>query len=119
MSEESRSPKELVLYLNGDFVPQEQASISVFDHAVLYGDGVYDTICAWNGYLFRLDEHIPQRMSEVGVLEEAVPKMAEAAVEIRRLLDNNPRAMILDDIIQTYHNLKEVINEQRGSLQSH
>lgn len=58
MSEESRPSNELVLYLNGDFVPQEQARISVFDHAVLYGDGVYDTICAWNGYLFRLDEHI-------------------------------------------------------------
>jgi len=49
-----------------------------------------------------LDVGIPQRMSEVGVPEEAITKMAEAAVEIRRLLDNNPRAMTLDDIIQIY-----------------
>lgn len=49
---------ENVVYIDGEFVPSSQATISVFDHGLLYGDGVFDTICAWNGYLFRLDEHI-------------------------------------------------------------
>ena len=39
-------------------MPQSRASISVFDHAVLYGDGVFDTSCAWNGHIFMLDAHL-------------------------------------------------------------
>src|SRR4030067_2879852 len=46
------------VYIDGNYVPSNKASISVFDHGFLYGDGVFDTICAWNGYLFRLNEHV-------------------------------------------------------------
>ncbi len=49
---------EPMLYVNGGFVPQSEARISVMDHAVLYGDGVFDTAVAWNGRLFKLDAHI-------------------------------------------------------------
>ena len=49
---------EPVIYVNGEFVPQSQARISVLDHAVLYGDGVFETVCAWNGRIFRLDAHL-------------------------------------------------------------
>lgn len=46
------------IYVNGEFVPQSQARISVLDHAVLYGDGVFETACAWNGRIFKLDAHL-------------------------------------------------------------
>jgi branched-chain amino acid aminotransferase len=46
------------VYVNGDFCPARQATISVFDHGLLYGDGVYDTLMAWNGFLFKLDAHL-------------------------------------------------------------
>jgi branched-chain amino acid aminotransferase len=49
---------EPVIYVNGEFVPESQARISVMDHAVLYGDGVFDTVAAWNGRIFKLDAHI-------------------------------------------------------------
>src|SRR5688572_17177972 len=47
-----------VCYIDGGFVPEEAARVSVFDHGLLYGDGVFDTVVAWRGSLFRLDDHI-------------------------------------------------------------
>lgn len=50
-------PEELV-YINGDFVPREEARISVFDHGLLYGYGLFETMRAYNGTIFLLDEHM-------------------------------------------------------------
>ncbi len=49
---------EPVCYVNGGLVPESEARISILDHALLYGDGVFDTVIAWDGRLFRLDDHI-------------------------------------------------------------
>lgn len=46
------------VYLNGKFVPQEKAAVSVFDHGFLYGDGVFEGIRAYNGRIFKLQEHL-------------------------------------------------------------
>jgi branched-chain amino acid aminotransferase len=48
----------LKVFLNGQFVPQEEAKISVFDHGLLYGDGVFEGIRSYNGRVFKLKEHI-------------------------------------------------------------
>ena len=48
----------LLIYLNGELVPKEQATVSVFDHGFLYGDGVFEGIRAYAGIVFKLDEHI-------------------------------------------------------------
>lgn len=56
MTEERRDPG--VVYVNGRFEPGDTASISVFDHGFLYGDGVFDTSFARHGWIFRLDEHL-------------------------------------------------------------
>jgi branched-chain amino acid aminotransferase len=50
--------KELLIYLDGQIVPESQAKISVFDHGVLYGDGVFEGIRFYNGRVFRLEQHI-------------------------------------------------------------
>ncbi|MCY4063655.1 MAG: branched-chain amino acid aminotransferase, partial [Chloroflexi bacterium] len=49
---------ERQIYVGGEFVPENEARISVFDHGLLYGDAVYDTACAWGGKVFKLDEHV-------------------------------------------------------------
>jgi len=46
------------IYLNGKLVSQRDAKISVFDHGLLYGDGVFEGIRAYNGGVFKLEEHI-------------------------------------------------------------
>ena len=46
------------VYISGKLVPKEQAVVSVFDHGLLYGDGVFEGIRAYNGRVFKLEEHI-------------------------------------------------------------
>ena len=47
-----------VAYVNGEFVPVEEATVSVFDRGFLYGDGVYETLGLHAGRLFRLNDHL-------------------------------------------------------------
>ena len=49
---------ELQVYLNGEYVPKSKATVSVFDHGVLYGDGVFEGIRAYSGSVFQLDPHV-------------------------------------------------------------
>jgi branched-chain amino acid aminotransferase len=51
------STPELQIYIDGEFFPQSAAKISVFDHGLLYGDGVFEGIRFYNGRIFRLEEH--------------------------------------------------------------
>ena len=46
------------IYIDGEFYDQENARISVFDHGLLYGDGIFEGIRFYNGRVFQLDEHI-------------------------------------------------------------
>ena len=48
----------LVIYLDGQYVPEENALVSVFDHGLLYGDGVFEGIRAYHNRVFKMDEHI-------------------------------------------------------------
>lgn len=48
----------MFIYLNGRLIPEEEALISVFDHGFLYGDGIYETMRAYRGRVFLMDEHI-------------------------------------------------------------
>ncbi|MDR7478235.1 MAG: aminotransferase class IV, partial [Armatimonadota bacterium] len=45
-------------YVDGRFVPKEEASVSVYDHGFLYGDGVFEGIRVYGGRVFKLDEHV-------------------------------------------------------------
>ncbi|MFA5364472.1 MAG: branched-chain-amino-acid transaminase [Candidatus Bathyarchaeia archaeon] len=50
--------KELLIYIDGKFFPKSEAKVSVYDHGLLYGDGVFEGIRAYNGVVFKLKEHI-------------------------------------------------------------
>jgi branched-chain amino acid aminotransferase len=47
-----------LVWLNGEFRPKADASVSVFDHGLLYGDGCFEGIKCWDGKVFKLREHI-------------------------------------------------------------
>ena len=51
------------IYIDGKYYDKDDAKISVFDHGVLYGDGIFEGIRAYNGRIFRLDDHL-QRLDE-------------------------------------------------------
>jgi len=46
------------IYLDGKFVDSDEAKVSVFDHGLLYGDGVFEGIRLYGGNIFRLEEHL-------------------------------------------------------------
>lgn len=48
----------MIVFLNGKFVPEEQATVSVFDRAFLYGDGLFETMRVVNGKPFRWWDHM-------------------------------------------------------------
>ncbi len=48
----------MLIYMNGKLVKEEEAKISVFDHGLLYGDGIFEGIRIYNSTIFKLDEHI-------------------------------------------------------------
>lgn len=48
----------LKIYINGELFDKENAKISVYDHGLLYGDGVFEGIRSYNGKVFRMDEHL-------------------------------------------------------------
>ncbi len=47
-----------IIYLNGQLVPRSKAKLSLFDHGFLYGHGLFETMRAYNGHIFRLDRHL-------------------------------------------------------------
>src|SRR5690349_12386591 len=48
----------LKVWIDGQLVPKEDARVSVYDHGLLYGDGVFEGIRVYGGKVFRLDQHI-------------------------------------------------------------
>jgi branched-chain amino acid aminotransferase len=47
-----------IAYVNGEFLPLSGAKVSIIDQGFLLGDGVFDVVSAWQGVIFRLDEHL-------------------------------------------------------------
>ncbi len=78
----------LLIYLDGELLPEEQAKISVFDHGLLYGDGVFEGIRAYNGRVFRLEEHLERLYDGARALQLQIPldkaQMTEAVLETLR-----------------------------------
>ena len=48
----------LKVYINGTLYDKEDAKVSVYDHGLLYGDGVFEGMRSYNGKVFRLEEHL-------------------------------------------------------------
>lgn len=68
---------ELLIYLDGKFVPESEAKISVFDHGFLYGDGVFEGIRAYDGKVFRLREHIDRLYDSARAINLEIPLSKE------------------------------------------
>jgi branched-chain amino acid aminotransferase len=66
-------PAEHWIYVNGEFLPDSQAKISVMDHGLLYGDGCFDAWCGRNGFIFQLDAHLDRLRRSVHALKIELP----------------------------------------------
>jgi branched-chain amino acid aminotransferase len=83
----------MMIYIDGRFVPREEAKLSVFDHGFLYGDGVFEGIRAYNGRVFRLREHLDRLYDSARTIDLHVPVSKEEMGEIilETLRKNNLR----------------------------
>lgn len=67
----------MLIYLDGKLLPREQAKVSVFDHGVLYGDGVFEGIRVYDGNIFRLKEHVDRLYESAKTIYLEVPMSPE------------------------------------------
>jgi branched-chain amino acid aminotransferase len=69
------------VYISGKFVPQEEAKISVFDHGLLYGDGIFEGIRSYGGKVFRLREHIARLYESAKAIWLEIPMAPNAMID--------------------------------------
>lgn len=96
------------VYLNGKFVPESQASVSVFDHGFLYGDGVFEGIRAYHGRLFKLDEHVDRLYDSAKAIDLAIP---HTKAEFKQLILETCR---LNGVVDGY--IRPVVSRGVGDL---
>src|SRR5262245_52300920 len=67
------------IYIDGKYYDERNAKVSVFDHGLLYGDGIFEGIRAYNGRVFKLKEHIDRLFCSAKSLLLTIP-MSHAAI---------------------------------------
>ena len=72
----------MIIYIDGKYLPDDQAKISVFDHGFLYGDGVFEGIRAYNGRVFRLKEHLDRLYDSAKTIDLHPPLSKEELAEV-------------------------------------
>jgi branched-chain amino acid aminotransferase len=88
----------MIIYIDGKYLPKDEARISVFDHGFLYGDGVFEGIRAYNGRVFRLQEHLDRLYDSARTIDLAVPVSKEEMAEI--ILETLRRNKLKDGYIR-------------------
>ncbi len=69
----------MLVSIDGQLVPRAEAHVSVFDHGLLYGDGIFEGIRVYNRRIFRLDDHLARLEASAHAIALAVP-MTRAAL---------------------------------------
>jgi branched-chain amino acid aminotransferase len=98
----------MIIYLDGKFVPEEEAKISVFDHGLLYGDGVFEGIRAYHGKVFRLESHLERLYDSAKMINLTIPLKKE---EFRDLIYEVLRRNQLTDAY-----IRPVVTRGKGDL---
>src|SRR6266403_3188261 len=73
--------KEAKIYIDGKFYSEPNAKISVFDHGLLYGDGIFEGIRFYNGRVFRLEEHLERLWDSARSILLEIPMSQRAMTE--------------------------------------
>lgn len=72
----------LIVYFDGAYVPAEEAKVSIFDHGLLYGDGIFEGIRAYHGRVFKLREHLERLYAGVQAIMLSLPLTKEEMQEV-------------------------------------
>ena len=89
------------IWIDGHYCDKDDAKISVFDHGLLYGDGVFEGIRAYNGKVFRLGQHLDRLYAsaralvlEIPMAKDAMAAMVEDCVRVNGLTDAYIRLVV-------------------------
>lgn len=117
------------VFINGKFYSEKDANISIFDHGFLYGDGIFETLRAYKGKVFKIDEHLDRLSHSARLIKLEIPltkerlksamistikknKLKEAYIrlaisrgkgELRYSIDSNPNVVIIAKPFIKYH----------------
>ncbi|MFM8953857.1 MAG: branched-chain-amino-acid transaminase [Planctomycetaceae bacterium] len=90
-----------IVFMNDRLVPEAEARVSVFDHGLLYGDGVFEGLRSYSGRVFRLDEHLDRLYAsaraiclEIPLAKEVVAKAVNDTLAANRLSDGYVRLVV-------------------------
>jgi branched-chain amino acid aminotransferase len=96
------------VYINGSLLPKEQAVVSVFDHGLLYGDGVFEGIRVYSGRVFLLSEHVARLYESARAIRLEIP------IDQQTMLRDVERTVQANGIRDGYVRL--VVTRGAGSL---
>lgn len=97
-----------LVYVNGRMVPKHQAAINVFDHGLLYGDGIFEGIRVYRGKIFKAGQHMERLYGCAKQLFLEIPISPEEMIEIMR------RCITANELIDGY--IRLVVTRGEGSL---
>ena len=86
------------IYIDGKYYDQKNAKISVFDHGLLYGDGIFEGIRAYNGRVFKLTEHIDRLFCSAKAILLKIP-MSHGEI-VRAVVETCRRNKIRDGYVR-------------------
>lgn len=98
----------LKIYLDGKFVDEENAKVSVFDHGYLYGDGIFEGIRAYHNSVFRLGDHVDRLYDSAKAINMEIPMTKEEMTNI--ILDTCRKNNLRDAYIRV------VVSRGKGDL---
>ena len=107
-AKESGGLMGLKVFLNGEFVDSDKAAISVFDHGVLYGDGVFEGIRSYNRKVFRLKEHLDRLYQSAAAISLKIPVSKEV------FSDNILETLKINELDDAY--IRVVVTRGSGDL---
>jgi branched-chain amino acid aminotransferase len=96
------------IYIAGKLEPQEDAKISVYDHGLLYGDGVFEGLRSYSGKVFRLAEHVERLFNSAKAIWLTIPMSQQ---EMCTAINQTVRA---NDIVDGY--IRVVVTRGAGTL---
>lgn len=98
----------LKVYIGGKFVDKEDAKISVYDHGLLYGDGVFEGIRSYAGNVFRMKEHVDRLYESARAIHLVIPMTRE---EMAKAIEDT---LAINNFTDAY--IRLVVTRGAGSL---
>lgn len=96
------------IWLNNKFVDEKDAKISIFDHGLLYGDGVFEGIRIYSGRIFEFDAHIRRLYESAKVIRLQIPLSREKLIEVTQ------ECVKADNVVDGY--IRLVVTRGVGTL---